>query len=153
MNTKLKQTGVLGITALLMLASIATIPGFIGAANAEFIRVNDAVPDEPELDVELSAIQLSEPREVNVNPENNRKDYVTIRSDPDTETFAVVYRIQNDGTTDVRKVTLSVQSDTETVEGEFFVNLDKPKFSTIKVLVKAADPTSINAVITGYQIS
>jgi len=153
MNTKLKQTGVLGITALLMLASIATIPGFIGEANAEFIRVNDAVPDEPELDVELSAIQLSEPREVNVNPENNRKDYVTIRSDSDTETFAVVYRIQNDGTTDVRKVTLSVQSDTETVEGEFFVNLDKPKFSTIKVLVKAADPSSINAVITGYQIS
>jgi len=153
MNTKLKQTGVLGITALLMLASIATIPGFIGEANAEFIRVNDAVPDEPELDVELSAIQLSEPREVNVNPENNRKDYVTIRSDPDTETFAVVYRIQNDGTTDVRKVTLSVQSDTETVEGEFFVNLDKPKFSTIQVLVKAADQSSINAVITGYQIS
>ncbi len=153
MNTKLKQTGVLGITALLMLASIATIPGFIGEANAEFIRVNDAVPDEPELDVELSAIQLSEPREVNVNPENNRKDYVTIRSDSDTETFAVVYRIQNDGTTDVRKVTLSVQSDTETVEGEFFVNLDKPKFSTIQVLITAADPASINAVITGYQIS
>ena len=153
MNTKLKQTGVLGITAILLLASVATIPGFIGEANAEFIRVNDAVPDEPEVDVELSAIQLSEPREVNVNPENNRKDYVTIRSDPDTETFAVVYRIQNDGTTDVRKVTLSVQSDTETVEGEFFVNLDKPKFSTIKVLIKAADQSSINAVITGYQIS
>ena len=153
MNTKLKQTGVLGITALLMLASIATIPGFIGEANAEFIRVNDAVPDEPEVDVELSAIQLSEPREVNVTPENNRKDYVTIRSDSDTETFAVVYRIQNDGTTDVRKVTLSVQSDTETVEGEFFVNLDKPKFSTIQVLITAADPASINAVITGYQIS
>ena len=153
MNTKLKQTGVLGITALLMLASIATIPGFIGEANAEFIRVNDAVPDEAELDVELSAIQLSEPREVNVNPENNRKDYVTIRSDPDTETFAVVYRIQNDGTTDVRKVTVSVQSDTETIEGEFFVNLDKPKFSTIQVLITAADPASNNAVITGYQIS
>jgi len=153
MNTKLKQTGVLGITAILLLASVATIPGFIGEANAEFIRVNDAVPDEPEIDVELSAIQLSEPREVNVNPENNRKDYVTIRSDPDTETFAVVYRIQNDGTTDVRKVTLSVQSDTETVEGEFFVNLDKPKFSTIQVLITAADPASINAVITGYQIS
>ena len=152
MNTKLKQTGVLGITAILLLASVATIPGFIGEANAEFIRINDAVPDEPELDVELSAIQLSEPREVNVNPENIRKDYVTIRSDQDTETFAVVYRIQNDGTTDVRKVTLSVQSDTETVEGEFRVNLDKPKFSTIQVLVKAADPTSINAEITGFQI-
>ena len=152
MNTKLKQTGVLGITAILVMASVAAIPDFIGEANAEFVRINNAVPDELELDVELSAIQLSEPREVNVNPENNRKDYVTIRSDPDTETFAVVYRIQNDGTTDVRKVTLSVQSDTETVEGEFTVNLDKPKFSTIKVLVIAADPTSINAVITGYQI-
>ncbi len=153
MNTKLKQTGVLGITAILVMASVATIPGFIGEANAEFIRITNAVPDEPELDVELSAIQLSEPREVNVNPENNRKDYVTIRSDPDTETFAVVYRIQNDGTTDVRKVTLSVQSDTETVDGEFTVNLDKPKFSTIKVLVKAADSSSINVEITGYQIA
>ena len=153
MNTKLKQTGLIGVSLTLTLAMLVMVPGFIGEANAEFIRINDAVPDEPELDVELSAIQLSEPREVNVNPENNRKDYVTIRSDPDTETFAVVYRIQNDGTTDVRKVTLSVQSDTETVEGEFRVNLDKPKFSTIQVLVIAADPTSINAVITGYQIS
>ncbi|MCH9041653.1 MAG: hypothetical protein IIB80_05810 [Thaumarchaeota archaeon] len=153
MNTKLKQTGLIGVSLTLTLAMLVMVPGFIGEANAEFIRINDAVPDEPELDVELSAIQLSEPREVNVNPENNRKDYVTIRSDPDTETFAVVYRIQNDGTTDVRKVTLSVQSDTETVEGEFTVNLDKPKFSTIQVLVIAADPTSINAVITGYQIS
>ena len=153
MNTKLKQTGLIGVSLTLTLAMLVMVPGFIGEANAEFIRINDAVPDEPELDVELSAIQLSEPREVNVNPENNRKDYVTIRSDPDTETFAVVYRIQNDGTTDVRKVTLSVQSDTETVEGEFRVNLDKPKFSTIQVLVKAADPTSINAEITGYQIA
>ena len=153
MNTKLKQTGLIGVSLTLTLAMLVMVPGFIGEANAEFIRINDAVPDEPELDVELSAIQLSEPREVNVNPENNRKDYVTIRSDPDTETFAVVYRIQNDGTTDVRKVTLSVQSDTETVEGEFRVNLDKPKFSTIQVLVKAADPTSINAEITGYKIA
>ena len=151
-DTKLKQTGVLGITAILALASVATIPGFIGEANAEFIRINDAVPDVV-VDVELSVIQLSEPREVNVTSENIRKDYVTIRSDLDTETFAVVYRIQNDGTTDVRKVTLSVQSDTETVKGEFSVNLDKPKFSTIKVLVKAADLTSINAEITGYQIA
>ena len=153
MNTKLKQTGLIGVSLTLTLAMLVMVPGFIGEANAEFIRINDAVPDEPELDVELSAIQLSEPREVNVNPENNRKDYVTIRSDPDTETFAVVYRIQNDGTTDVRKVTLSVQSDTETVEGEFRVNLDKPKFSTIQVLVIAADPTSINVEIIGYQIA
>ena len=153
MNTKLKKTGLIGVSLTLTLAMLVMVPGFIGEANAEFIRINDAVPDEPELDVELSAIQLSEPREVNVNPENNRKDYVTIRSDPDTETFAVVYRIQNDGTTDVRKVTLSVQSDTETVEGEFRVNLDKPKFSTIQVLVIAADPTSINVEIIGYQIA
>ena len=153
MNTKLKQTGLIGVSLTLTLAMLVMVPGFIGQAEAEFVRINNAVPDEPEVDVELSAIQLSEPREVNVNPENNRRDYVTIRSDPDTETFAVVYRIQNDGTTDVRKVTLSVQSDTETVEGEFTVNLDKPKFSTIQVLVKAADPTSINAEITGYQIA
>jgi len=153
MNTKLKQTGVLGITAILALASVATIPGFIGEANAEFIRINDAVPDEPKLDVELSAIQLSEPKEVSVTTANQTRDFVIIQDDSDTETFAVVYRIQNDGTTDVRKVTLSVQSDTETVEGEFSVNLDKPKFSTIKVLVKAVDLSSINAVITGYQIA
>jgi len=153
MNTKLKQTGVLGITAILALASVATIPGIIGEANAEFIRINDAVPDEAELDVELSAKQLSEPREVNVTTASQTRDFVIIQDDSDTETFAVVYRIQNDGTTDVRNVTLSVQSDTETVEGEFSVNLDKPKFSTIKVLVKAVDPTSINAQITGYQIA
>ena len=38
MNTKLKQTGVMGITALLMLASIATIPGFIGEAEAKVFK-------------------------------------------------------------------------------------------------------------------
>ncbi len=150
MNTKLKQTGVLGITALLMLASIATIPGFIGEANAEFIRVNDAVPDEPEVDVELSVKQISE-REVDVSQE--KINHLKIKSDSNTETFQVGFKIVNDGTTDVRKVTVSVQSDTETVESEFFVNLDKPKYSTISVLIEAADPTSINAVITGYQIA
>ena len=150
MNTKLKQTGVLGITALLMLASIATIPGFIGEANAEFIRVNDAVPDEPEVDVELSVKQISE-QEVDVSQE--KINHFKIKSDSNTETFQVGFKIVNDGTSDVRKVTVSVQSDTETVESEFFVNLDKPKFSTIKVMIEAADPTSINAVITGYQIA
>ena len=149
MNTKLKQTGVMGITALLMLASIATIPGFIGEAEAEFVRVNDAVPDVPEADVDLSAIQISE-REVNVSQE--KINHLKV-GDSNTETFQVGYKIVNDGTTDIRKVTVSVQSDTETIEGEFFVNLDKPKFSTIKVLIEAADPTSINAVITGYQIA
>ena len=149
MNTKLKQTGVMGITALLMLASIATIPGFIGEAEAEFVRVNDAVPDEPEADVDLSAIQISE-REVNVSQE--KINHLKV-GDSNTETFQVGFKIVNDGTTDVRKVTVSVQSDTETVESEFFVNLDKPKFSTIKVMIEAADPTSINAVITGYQIA
>ena len=153
MNTKLKQTGLIGVSLTLTLAMLVMVPGFIGEAEAKNFKPQYVVLPEPEVDVELSAIQLSEPREVNVNPENNRKDYVTIRSDPDTETFAVVYRIQNDGTTDVRKVTLSVQSDNETVESEFTVNLDKPKFSTIHVLVKAADSSSINAVITGYQIS
>ncbi len=150
MNTKLKQTGVMGITALLMLASIATIPGFIGEANAEFIRVNDAVPDEPEVDVELSVKQISE-QEVDVSQE--KINHFKIKSDSNTETFQVGFKIVNDGTTDVRKVTVSVQSDTETVESEFFVNLDKPKYSTIKVMIEAADPTSINAVITGYQIA
>ena len=149
MNTKLKQTGVMGITALLMLASIATIPGFIGEAEAEFVRVNDAVPDEPEADVDLSAIQISE-REVNVSQE--KINHLKV-GDSNTETFQVGFKIVNDGTTDVRKVTVSVQSDTETVESEFFVNLDKPKYSTITVMIEAADPTSINAVITGYQIA
>ncbi len=153
MNTKLKQTGLIGVSLTLTLAMLVMVPGFIDEAEASQVHGKKVVLLEAEPVVELSAIQLSEPREVNVTPENNRKDYVTIRSDPDTETFAVVYRIQNDGTTDVRKVTLSVQSDTETVEGEFTVNLDKPKFSTIQVLVKAADPTSINAEITGYKIA
>ncbi len=149
MNTKLKQTGVMGITALLMLASIATIPGFIGEAEAEFVREKYVVLDEPEADVDLSAIQISE-REVNVSQE--KINHLKV-GDSNTETFQVGFKIVNDGTTDVRKVTVSVQSDTETVESEFFVNLDKPKFSTIKVMIEAADPTSINAVITGYQIA
>ena len=150
MNTKLKQTGVMGITALLMLASIATIPGFIGEAEAKVFKPQYVVLAEPEPDVDLSVKQISE-REVDVSQE--KINHLKIKSDSNTKTFQVGYKIVNDGTTDVRKVTVSVQSDTETVESEFFVNLDKPKFSTIKVMIEAADPTSINAVITGYQIA
>ena len=139
----------MGITALLMLASIVTIPGFIGEAEAEFVREKYVVLAEPEADVDLSAIQISE-REVNVSQE--KINHLKV-GDSNTETFQVGFKIVNDGTTDVRKVTVSVQSDTETVESEFFVHLDKPKFSTIKVMIEAADPTSINAVITGYQIA
>ena len=148
MNTKLKQTGVMGITALLMLASIATIPGFIGEAEAKVFKPQYVVLAEPEPDVDLSVKQISERVDV-----NQKINHLKIKSDTNTETFQVGFKIVNDGTTDVRKVTVSVQSDTETVESEFFVNLDKPKFSTIKVMIEAADPTSINAVITGYQIA
>ena len=148
MNTKLKQTGVMGITALLMLASIATIPGFIGEAEAKVFKPQYVVLAEPEPDVDLSVKQISERVDV-----SQKINHLKIKSDTNTETFQVGFKIVNDGTTDVRKVTVSVQSDTETVESEFFVNLDKPKFSTIKVMIEAADPTSINAVITGYQIA
>ena len=149
MNTKLKQTGVMGITALLMLASIATIPGFIGEAEAKpAFKPQYVVLAEPEPDVDLSVKQISERVDV-----SQKINHLKIKSDTNTETFQVGFIILNDGTTDVRKVTVSVQSDTETVESEFFVNLDKPKFSTIKVMIEAADPTSINAVITGYQIA
>jgi len=148
MNTKLKQTGVMGITSLLILASIATIPGFIGEAEAKVFKPQYVVLPEPEPDVELSVKQISERVDV-----SQKINHLKIKSDSNTETFKVGFIIVNDGTTDVRKVTVSVQSDTETIEGEFSVNLDKPKYSTINVLIKAADPTSINAVITGYQIS
>ena len=150
MNTKLKQTGLIGVSLTLTLAMLVMVPGFIGEAEAKNFKPQYVVLPEPEVDVDLSVKQISEPREVNVSPE--KINHLKIKSDPDTKTFQVGYKIINDGTTDVRKVTVSVQSDTETIEGEFFVNLDKPKFSTIKVLVKAVDPTSINAEMIGYQI-
>ncbi len=92
MNTKLKQTGVMGITALLMLASIATIPGFIGEAEAKIFKPQYVVLAEAEADVKLSVKQISE-QEVDVSQE--KINHLKIKSDFNTDTFQYLFLAGN----------------------------------------------------------
>lgn len=150
MNTKLKQTGLFGVITILTLAMMALVPGFVGEADAKLVLDKHVVLPEAEIDVDLSLAQVTEPvksREVSVK---TTKGFVPTSVDSDATTYHVVYRVQNDGVTDVKNVMISVSSDVESVDEKLSGWLDV-RHSVITVLVKAMDPSSIDVKIIGFQ--
>jgi len=146
-----QKTKYVGLVAIVAMLAVATISGSIGSVEAKLILDKHVKLDEPEPDVDLSLKQVTAPvqsSEVSVKATNR---YVPPSSDSDAVTYRVVYRVQNDGTTDVKNIMISVHSDTETADGKLSGWLDATH-STITVLVKAVDPALINAKITGYDI-
>ena len=146
MAQKTKYVGLVTIVAML---AVATISGSIGSVEAKLILDKHVKLDEPEPDVDLSLVQISEPVKSSEVSVKTTKGYVPASSDSDAITYRVVYRVQNDGTTDVKNIMISVHSDTETTVGKLSGWLDVTH-STITVLIKAVDPALINAKITGY---
>ncbi len=137
--------------AIVAMFALATVPGSIDEADAAREKTENAVPIELEPDVDLSLKQATEPRQSSLVPTETTKGYEPKSSDSDAVTYQVAYRIQNDGTTDVKNITISVQSDTETVEAKLSGELDV-KRSIITVFVKAIDPATIEAKIVGFEI-
>ena len=144
---------IIGLLAILPLFMAIISLDYIDEAEAKLVRDKHVKLTEPEPDVDLSLTQMFEPKLV-------KSDEVSVRtaggetiSTPatDEKTYQVVYRIQNDGTTNVNNIMISVHSDTETVDGKLSGWLD-PKHSSITVLIKAVDPVLIDAKIIGYQI-
>jgi len=68
----------------------------------------------------------------------------------DAELFRVVYTVQNVGGGDVQNVAIIVTSDAETVSAQLQGFLD-PKHSTITVMIKAYDYSSITAEIVSFE--
>lgn len=68
----------------------------------------------------------------------------------DAELFRVVYTIVNVGGGDVKNVAIIVTSDAETVSAQLQGSLD-PKHSTITVMIKAYDYSSITAEIVSFE--
>ncbi len=68
----------------------------------------------------------------------------------DAELFRVVYTVQNVGGGDVQNVAIIVTSDAETVSAQLQGALD-PKHSTITVMIKAYDYSSITAEIVSFE--
>ena len=148
-----QETKYIGLVAIVAIFALATVSGSIGEADAKLVRDKHVVLDEPAPDVDLSLTQMFEPRlqkssEVSVRTAGG--ETITIPAS-DEKTYQVVYRIQNDGTTDVKNIMISVHSDTETADGKLSGWLDA-RHSTITVLVKAVDSSSINAKIVGFEI-
>jgi len=115
--------------------------------SSKAIRYAQAAPDNT---VELSLTQVTEPQTTLDFAMKSTKGFVPRSADYDTETFRAVYLVQNAGNGDVQNVQISVSSDTETVQAELQGNLD-PKHSVISVMIKAADPASINAEIVEFE--
>jgi len=130
--------------SLVAIFALATVSASIGEAEAagKFVELS-----EPKTVVDLSLIQLDAPQRNDYDPESPSVGYVQI----DSATFQVNFRVINSGTTDVENVKISVHSDLETVNAKLQGKLD-PKHSIISVMVKASDPTSIDAKIVGYEI-
>lgn len=144
-------TKYIGLVAIVAMLTVVTVTGSIGGAEAisrEGIRNDNVVLPEPEPEVDLILIQVTDPRQSHDVPVKTTKGEPTRYSDE--VTYRVLYMVQNDGSTDVKNVMISVQSDTETVEEKLSGKL-QPKHSTITVLVKAVDPSTIDAKIVGYE--
>ncbi|QLH07453.1 hypothetical protein [Nitrosopumilus ureiphilus] len=146
-----QETKYIGLVAIVAIFAIATISGSIDEADAKLVRDRHVVLDEPEPDVDLSLIQVTEPQKSSEVSVKSTKGYVPASADSDAITYRIVYRIQNDGTTDVKNILISVHSDTETVDAKLSGWLDI-QHSTITVLVKAVDPALIDAKIMGYEV-
>ncbi|MFQ5781877.1 MAG: hypothetical protein ACE5GR_02330 [Nitrosopumilus sp.] len=141
----------IGLIAIVTMLAVTTVSGSIGNVEAKLIRDKHVVLDEQEPDVDLSLKQVTEPEQSSEVSVKTTKGYVPKRSDSDAITYRVIYRVQNDGTTDVKNVMISVHSDTETADGKLSGWLDA-RHSSITVLVKAVDPTLIDAKIVGYEV-
>lgn len=148
MKQKTKYLGMIAITAIF---AIATISGGVDEADAKLVRDKHVVLPELEPDVDLSLIQMTEPVKSTEVSVKTTKGYVEKSSDSDAVTYRVIYRIQNEGTTDVKNIMISVSSDIDSAEGKLSGWLDV-KHSIVAVSVKAVDFSSINAKIVGYEI-
>jgi len=82
-------------------------------------------------------------------PSLSTKGFVPKGPLDDAELFRVVYTIQNVGGGDVRNVAIQVSSDAEIVSALLQGFLD-PKHSTITVMIKAFDYSSITAEIVSF---
>lgn len=146
-----KYIGLVAMVTILAVVTVSISIDEVEAISREGIRHDNVVLPEPEPEVDLTLQQITEPRESHEVSIKTTKGFVPKTSDSDAVTYRVVYMIQNDGTTDVKNVMISIHSDTETVEWGLSGKLD-PKHSTITILVKSVDPTSIDAKIVGYEI-
>ncbi len=142
-------TKYIGMLAIVAIFTLATVPGSIDEAEARENTNKKVVLSEPALDVDLRIVAALEPQQS--SDESAIPARVQVDSDSDAMTYRVVYTIHNFGTTDVRDVTISVQSDTETVEAKLLGDLDS-RHSTLTAFVKAIDPAMIEAKIVGFEI-
>ena len=142
-------TKYIGMFAIVAMFTLATVPGSIDEAEARENSNKKVVLSEPALDVDLRIVAALEPQQSSDEPAIQARAQVD--SDSDAVTYRVVYTIHNFGTTDVRDVTISVQSDTETVEAILSGGLDS-RHSILTAFVKAIDPAMIEAKIVGFEI-
>jgi len=140
-------TKYIGMVAIVAMFALATVPGSIDEAAAH-TKNTKIVLAEPEPDVDLRLVQISEPRQGSDESFTSARNQVN--SDSDAVSYRVVYTIQNFGTTDVQNVTISVESDTETVDAILLGNLDR--HSILTAFVKAIDPSTIESKIVGFEI-
>ncbi len=142
-------TKYLGMLAIVAMFALATVPGSIDEAEARENTNKKVVLSEPALDVDLRIVAALEPQQSSDEPAIQARAQVD--SDSDAVTYRVVYTIHNFGTTDVRDVIISVQSDTETVEAILQGELDS-RHSVLTAFVEAIDPAMIKAKIVGFEI-
>ena len=146
MNKIIKNLGLL--TVLPLFLAVFSV-GFIGEAEAGYnggVKVKLA---EPEPVVDLTLKQVFEPQKSKVSVKTMDGSIVQ-NSNPDATTYMVIYSVSNSGTTDVKNIMISVQSDTETVDAKLSGWLDA-EHSVITVLVQAVDPSLIEGKIVGYE--
>ena len=128
-----------------------TAPGHAGVAG---------LGEKPEPSIKAQAVPEAEPPSLTIKqmdlrdmsgdePPVSTKGFVPKDPLADAELFRVVYNIVNVGGGDVQNVAIIVTSDAETVSAQLQGSLD-PKHSTITVMIRAYDYSSITAEIVSF---
>ncbi len=145
--------------AIVPLVMMAIVPDYIGEADASNehliaiakLKELNKAPEMPT--AELSLVQMLEPKETRSFSVKGKtwNQFIGFVPVDNTPTYQVHYKVFNAVDSDVRDIEISVSSDTETVSGKLTGDLDMKRGNyIISVMLKAKDPASINAEITGF---
>jgi len=126
-------------------------PFIPGVAPEPSIKEQQRALAIPEAEQPSLTIKQMELRDMSGDePQTSAKGFVPKDPLADAELFRVVYTVQNVGGGDVSNVMILVSSDAETVSAQLQGSLD-PKHSTITVMIKAYDYSSITAEIISFE--
>ena len=150
MNKQLKNIGLLAILSLVTVALGSQYITDVYAAGTDGTKWAER-SNESSTPITLSLREVADPVQTTTSSAKSFKG-VDLQQYDTTQTYRAVYEVENPQNSKVSNVKILVSSDIDSVQEKLQGNWD-PKHSVITVLIKANDPASIDARITGFYVN